>query len=68
MYLIKKDGSAEGKNIFSDIIASTVPIENEFGELEPGLNTMFVSTSVGNTFACFTTVLNVTQRTFSQTF
>ena len=32
----------------SDIVPSTVPIENEFGETELGLPTMFVSTQVTN--------------------
>ena len=36
----------KGKTFFSDIMPSTVPIENEFGELELGLPTMFVSTQV----------------------
>lgn len=30
------------------MMSSTVPIENEFGELELGLPTMFVSTTVTN--------------------
>ena len=38
--------SIKGKTFFSDIMPSTVPIENEFGELELGLPTMFVSTQV----------------------
>src|SRR3972149_5517617 len=38
----------KGKTFFSDIMPSTVPIENEFGELELGLPTMFVSTQVTN--------------------
>lgn len=38
----------KGKTFFSDIIPSTVPIENEFGEPELGLPTMFVSTQVAN--------------------
>ncbi len=38
----------KGKTFFSDIMPSTVPIENEFGELELGLPTMFVSTAVTN--------------------
>ena len=38
----------KGKTFFSDIMPSTVPIENEFGELELGLPTMFVSTRVTN--------------------
>ncbi|NUO09520.1 MAG: cache domain-containing protein [Candidatus Brocadia sp.] len=38
----------KGKTFFSDIMPSTTPIENEFGELELGLPTMFVSTSVNN--------------------
>ncbi len=36
----------KGKTFFSDIVPSPVPIENEFGELELGLPTMFVSTQV----------------------
>ncbi|MDO8140422.1 MAG: cache domain-containing protein, partial [Candidatus Brocadiales bacterium] len=38
----------KGKTFFSDFMPSTVPIENEFGELELGLPTMFVSTQVTN--------------------
>ena len=38
----------KGKTFFSDIMPSTVPIENESGELELGLPTMFVSTQVTN--------------------
>ncbi|MBI5677797.1 MAG: cache domain-containing protein, partial [Planctomycetes bacterium] len=38
----------KGKTFISDIMPSTVPIENEFGELELGLPTMFVSTQVTN--------------------
>ena len=38
----------KGKTFFSDVMPSTVPIENEFGELELGLPTMFVSTQVTN--------------------
>src|SRR3990170_5249788 len=38
--------SIKGKTFLSDIMPSTVPIENEFGELELGLPTMFVSTQV----------------------
>jgi len=53
---IGKDASAaqyfqeaiKGKTFFSDIMPSTVPIENESGELELGLPTMFVSTQVTN--------------------
>lgn len=35
-----------GKTVFSDIIPSTVPLENECGELELGLPTLFVSTPI----------------------
>ncbi|OOP57914.1 MAG: hypothetical protein AYP45_00945 [Candidatus Brocadia carolinensis] len=38
----------KGKTFFSDMMPSTLPIENEFGELEVGLPTMFVSTPVMN--------------------
>ncbi|MBM4066477.1 MAG: hypothetical protein FJ266_12690 [Planctomycetes bacterium] len=38
----------KGKTFISDIMPSTVPIENEFGELELGLPTMFASTQVTN--------------------
>jgi hypothetical protein len=38
----------KGKTFISDIMPSTGPIENEFGELELGLPTMFVSTQVTN--------------------
>jgi C4-dicarboxylate-specific signal transduction histidine kinase len=38
--------SIKGKTFLSDIMPSTAPIENEFGELELGLPTMFVSTQV----------------------
>ncbi|GAB62851.1 MAG: hypothetical protein DWB56_02010 [Candidatus Jettenia sp.] len=38
----------KGKTVFSDIIPSTIPIENELGELELGLPTMFVSTPIDN--------------------
>ncbi|MDE1889085.1 MAG: cache domain-containing protein [Planctomycetota bacterium] len=40
--------AVKGKTFFSDIMPSTVPIENEFGESELGLPTMFVSTQVTN--------------------
>lgn len=38
----------KGKTFFSDFMPSVVPIENEFGEMELGLPTMFVSTQVTN--------------------
>ncbi|MCF6155726.1 MAG: hypothetical protein E3K36_10830 [Candidatus Brocadia sp.] len=38
----------KGKTFFSDIVPSTVPIEDEFGEPELGLPTMFVATQVTN--------------------
>ncbi len=38
----------KGKTFLSDIMPSPVPIENEFGELELGLPTMFVSNQVTN--------------------
>ena len=38
----------KGKTVFSDIMPSTVPIENEFGEMEMRLPTMFVSTQITN--------------------
>lgn len=37
-----------GKTVFSDIMPSTIPIENEAGTPELGLPTMFVSTPVTN--------------------
>lgn len=37
-----------GKTVFSDIMPSTIPIENEEGNPEVGLPTMFVSTPVTN--------------------
>ncbi len=37
-----------GKTVFSDIMPSTIPIENEEGNPELGLPTMFVSTPVTN--------------------
>ncbi|HHT9111337.1 MAG TPA: cache domain-containing protein [Candidatus Brocadiaceae bacterium] len=37
-----------GKTVFSDIMPSTIPIENEAGSPELGLPTMFVSTPVTN--------------------
>ncbi len=40
--------AVKGKTFFSDIMPSTVPVENEFGEQELGLPTMFVSTQVTN--------------------
>ena len=40
--------SIKGKTFFTDMMPSTVPIENESGEMELGLPTMFVSTPVNN--------------------
>lgn len=37
-----------GKTVFSDIMPSTIPIENEEGNPEVGIPTMFVSTPVTN--------------------
>lgn len=40
--------SLEGKTILSDIIPSEVPLENEWGDLEVGLPTLFVSTPINS--------------------
>lgn len=38
------DKAIQGKTFVSDIIPSEIPLVNEFGEKEPGMPTMFVST------------------------
>lgn len=40
------DKAIQGKTFVSDIIPSEIPLVNEFGEKEPGMPTMFVSTTL----------------------